>query len=616
MHTPRSTHLSSTRSGPTHSGPTHSGPTHSGQRAIPESQVGPAEQLLGLVLNSSAHLWHNRPGIDVGGVWQAATRRAQARLGGRRDARFARPGLFVPAAVRLYSSLLEIYRLNPVLLAHFASYALAETEWRDLKIACAALLLVQPRKGEPVHEESGEVAFYDDDYRATGEALLLFYEQGSKAMLNPKGVLRVAQLLEAPEIAELNRAAGFASEASAKAPLGRWKSAARQWLRFRERNLPLLEGLVKAGFKETIKRIARKAGYRPESARFFALLGWKQKQAAGGHRRLGLSGLALAKRERFDGLSEAQICARISAGRLSYKDVVGRLPAETGLTAAILVALLPSLSDRDLRIMTPSLESFGLLADAEVRARWERALESASDQRALNVAHKVSDQGLRAQLEGAAERAAQRAVEAAHADASLHVMFLVDVSGSMEAAIERSKEALSRILSGFDPTRLHVASFNSLGQVLVPKARSRRAVQHMLAGLRAAGGTVHGAGVRALARAGVGVPAGAELLVIVAGDEMGEGGAELAASFREAGYAPSAFALINCASTGWARGATVREASVELGVPFSEVEVASFEDPYQVPRVLRALLEAPRIAGVSAATSWVERVLAIPLLQK
>jgi hypothetical protein len=38
--------------------------------ALPEAQVGPAEKLLELVLSSSAHLWHNRPGIEVGGVWQ------------------------------------------------------------------------------------------------------------------------------------------------------------------------------------------------------------------------------------------------------------------------------------------------------------------------------------------------------------------------------------------------------------------------------------------------------------------------------------------------------------------------------------------------------------------
>ena len=587
---------------------------HTPQR-LPESQIGPAERLLNLVLNRSAHLWHNRPGLNLDGTWVPATHRRTNQLARRRNVRHAPAGLFVPAAVELYSNLLEIYQLNPTLLAHFGSYALRETEWRDLKLACAALLLVQDRKGEAVREETGEVAFYDDDFRTVGEAMVLFYERGSKRMLNPKGVLRIAQLLETQAVAELNRQAGFGSPASTKAPLGRWKSAAKQWLRIRERNLPLLEGLVKAGFKETIKNIARKAGYKPESERFFAILGWKQKQSARGERELGLDGLVLDKRERFDGLSEVAICERIVGEKLSYKDVVGRLPIG-GLTPAILAALLPSLSDRDLRIMTPTLESFGLLADAEIRARWERALERATDQRALNVAQNVVDEELRAKLEGAADRAAQRAVEAATAQADVHVMFLVDVSGSMQAAIEQSKEALSRILSGFPAERLHVACFNTLGTVLRPKARSRAAVQHRLKDLRAAGGTVHGSAVRALSRAGLRIPPGSELVVIVAGDEAGETGSVLAATFGACGFKPAAFALINCASGDWGRGQSVRQAAVSLGVPFSEIEVGAFEDPYQVPRVLKTILEAPRLAGVSAATAWVEAVLAVPLLEK
>ena len=50
--------------------------------------------------------------------------------------------MFVPAAATLYSKLLEIYDLNVDLMAHFASYALKETDWRDLKVATAALMLV------------------------------------------------------------------------------------------------------------------------------------------------------------------------------------------------------------------------------------------------------------------------------------------------------------------------------------------------------------------------------------------------------------------------------------------------------------------------------------------
>lgn len=579
---------------------------------LPEAQVGPAEKLLDLVLSSSAHLWHNRPGIEVGGVWQPKPKKGAPVP---KHAREVKPGLHVAAAVRLYEKLLEIYRLNVDLAAHFASYALKETDWRDLKVACAALMLVQSRSGQPVKEDDGQVAFFDDDLRALGEAMLLFYEKKSARMMTPKAVLRVAQLLETEEIARLNRKAGFGDPASKKPPLGRWKRAAQKWLAVREKNPALLKGLVKAGFKETIKAIARKAGYKPESQAFFEILGWKQRQAKAGHRTVGLGTLALQKQERFDGLSEAEICEAIVEQGLAYKDVVGRLPKDVGLTPAIMAAVLPSLSDKDLRILTPTLEELGLMADPEVRKRWEKAIETATDQRALNIAKNVRSKEVREKLEQAADVAAQQAVKQATKDVDVRVMFLIDKSGSMQGATEQSKDALSKILAGFPSDKLHVATFDTMGTVLKPKAASRAAVQHMLKDIKADGGTVHGAGVRALHRAGVALPQEARLVVIVVGDEAGEAGDQLARAFTECGYTPSALAMLVSVAGGYgARGNTVRTCSAFMKLPFSEVNVAHFDDPYQVPRVLKALLDAPVAVGAAPRQGWVERVMRTPLL--
>lgn len=580
---------------------------------LPEAQMGPAEKLLDLVLRSSAHLWHNRPGVAVNGAWQPAPKGKSKAL--PRGTVPVKPGLFVPAAVALYERLLEIYKLNPELMAHFASYALTKTEWRDLKVACAALMLVQGRSGQPVREPDGKVAFHDDDYRAIGEAMILHYEKKSAAMLTPKAVLRVAELLETPEIAALNRKAGFGDPASKKPPLGRWRSAATRWLSVREKNPALLEGLVKAGFKETLKKTARKVGYKPESQAFFELLNWKQKQAEGGHRTVGLSGtLALKKRERFDGLSEAEICEAIETQKLTYKEVVGRLPKDVGLTPAIMVALLPSLSDKDLRMLTPTLEELGLMAEPAIRQRWEEAVAKATDQRALNIAKNVRSKELREKLEEASDNAAKTAVAKATAEQDLRVMFLIDKSGSMQGAIEQSKEALSRILAGFPLERLHVATFDTMGTVLKPKAASRAAVQHMLGPIQAGGGTTHAAGVRALHAAGMKVPAGAKLIVIVVGDEAGEAGDQFAKVFRECGYTVAAMAMLVSVAGNAARGNTVRTCARMLQVPFSEVQVESFADPYQVPRVLSTLLEAPVPTGGPAVSGWVEKVMQTPLL--
>lgn len=573
---------------------------------LPEEQMGPAERLLDLVLSSSAHLWHNRPGLDVGGTWHPA-RGAKAR-GGQPVA----PGLFVPAAAELYRRLLDIYRLNAKLAAHFASYALVETDWRDLKVACAALMLVQGASGAPVHDDDGEVSFHDDDYRRVGEAMVLHYQKKSVRMLTPKAVLRVAELLETPAIAELNRKAGIGDPAAKRAPMGRWAKAATKWLAVREANRPMLEGLVRAGYKETIKAIARKVGYKPQSEEFFAILGWKQSQAKDGRRTMGLDGLELRKSDRFDGLSEAEICESIVTRRLAYKEVVGRLPADVGLTPAIMVALLPSLSDRDLRQLTPTLEELGLLVVPEIRDRWEAAIRAATDQRALNIAKNVRSKELKDKLVEAADHAVKAAVAEATTEADVRVMFLIDKSGSMEGAIEQSKEVLSKILAGFPLERLHVAAFDTMGTVLRPKASSRAAVQHMLAPIKAAGGTMHGAAVQALHRDGLRVTGDTKLIVIVVGDEAGELGANLAQTFRQLAYRVDAIALL---FSGGHRGSSVRDCAKALGVPYSEVKADQFDDPYHVPRVLKALLEAPAAKATVPTSALVEKIMATPLLE-
>lgn len=83
---------------------------------VREDQRGPADRLLDVVLSSGAHLWHNRPGLEVNGWWFPVAGRARALPAGAQP---VRPGLFVPAAVELYRRLLDIHRMDPELSARF-----------------------------------------------------------------------------------------------------------------------------------------------------------------------------------------------------------------------------------------------------------------------------------------------------------------------------------------------------------------------------------------------------------------------------------------------------------------------------------------------------------------
>lgn len=161
-------------------------------RNLAES-LGPAERLLNLIINFPDHLWHNRPGVFADGKWRAAARDEVLAFhrgeGLPRGGEYRQPAPNAEAIERVYRTLAEIWQANHELAARLASYIMRETDWRDMKVVCAAFMLVQNRCGEPVIDESGgirEVLFYDEDFREVGEAMIKFYARGSARMMNPK----------------------------------------------------------------------------------------------------------------------------------------------------------------------------------------------------------------------------------------------------------------------------------------------------------------------------------------------------------------------------------------------------------------------------------------------
>jgi len=124
-------------------------------RRIAES-LGPAEKLVQLIINFPDHLWHNRPGVVRDAKWRAATRKEieEHKKNGRvRNGEFREPGPSVEAIEQVYGALADIWTANNELAARLASYVMKETDWRDMKVVCAAFMLVQSRAGEPITEE-------------------------------------------------------------------------------------------------------------------------------------------------------------------------------------------------------------------------------------------------------------------------------------------------------------------------------------------------------------------------------------------------------------------------------------------------------------------------------
>lgn len=608
--------------------------------ATTAEKLGPAEKILQTLLNHTDHMVHNRPGMvtpdarhTIGVRWVPVTHKEEngskivyeltkagkktvnVRKGvmradhkveenGKVVGEYRTPGLYPEVAVWMYRQIAEVWKMDNEFAARWASYAFGQ-EHRDLKVALAAFMLVQARKGDPVLD-GGKVAFYDEDFRDIGEAMMLVHRRDGKD-LNPKLLLRVHDLLKVPGIAAINRELGFGN--SARKPfLGRWSKAVEKWLQFREENPKMLDGLIKAGFKSTVKDLARAIGYKPQTPKFFEALGWGQDQSKDGRRTM-LIGVELAKGETWDELTEAQICEKIVAEKPDWKRIVGMLPKKLGVTRAIMSAAVESnaLSNKDLIILTPTLEELGLLEVKEVKAKWDRALKKAEDDmRAANIARNVKSKDVQEQLQTAADTALQKTMETATRNMRIYV--LIDISSSMEGAIEKAKALLGKFLQGFPLDRTHIATFNTVGRVIEIKHASAAGVNQAFKGFTASGGTTHGAGVMALAPF---PPKDDEdsLFIIV-----GDGGENVSfhTYVEQAKLRPMAFGFLMLPGQNY--GAPEKTAA-QLGIPCFRIQENTFDDVYAIPRTIRALVAATPV-GVMARVAATPRVTLVDTILK
>lgn len=608
--------------------------------------LGPAERLIQTISSMTDHMVHNRPGLvtrvagNVGAQWapctwkleggvkvvytlsKLGTKSTQTRAGILQDdgvvaengqvvGEYRKPSdrnkLFPEIAAYLYRQVADVFKMDNDFAAHWASWSFFQ-ENRDLKTILAAFMLVQNRAGAPIMDE-GKVLFYDEDYREVGEAMFLTKGRGNASM-DPKLLLRVGDLLALPEIAAINRELGFGNSGR-NAPMGRYEKAVQKWLAYREANPKMLEGLVAGGMRNMVVDLARRVHYKPTTPAFYTVLRWKQKQASTGHRTMAI-GQEVAAAESWVGLSEAMICERIVATKPGYKRIVGLLPPEIGLTRAILAAAIEakSLSDKDLLLLSETLETLGLTGIEPFKSRWKAALDKATDQRALHVAKRVKTTEVKEALVNAADAATAKALE--QASRGLRVYCMVDKSGSMERSLNRAIQYLTKFLGGFPLDRLHVSVFNSVGTEIKIQAPKAVAVEHAFKGHTASGSTSYSAGLRALC---FHMPKPEEdTLFLFVGDQDGESGASFAKVVRESKMNPLAFGLLNVGKT---QDGTVTMAARELGIPCFAIEESMFtsDDPYVVNQVFRHMIAATPVSKTAAATTPVRMTLLDQILQ-
>jgi hypothetical protein len=623
--------------------------------------LGPAERILETVLQYTDHLYHNRPGMIVPGapgqlpVWspvftkveegqtvvyqrpkpvsapkgkgKKAPRIPPTKIGvlredGKRIVNAARDvgeyrkaGIFPEVATWMYQQIANVWSLDHEFAARWASHAYAQ-DHRDLKVVLAAFMLVQSRRGDPIRDQ-GKIVFRDEDFRNVGEAMMLLYRKDGKD-LNPKLLIRIHNLLRIPAIAQINQDLKFG--ASARHPfLGRWPLAAEKWLRHREQNLSLLKGLVSAGFRRSVMRLAHLVRFRPEDPKFFEVLRWRQAQAKDGRRSIAI-GTAVKAAETWAGLTEAKVCEKVLKEKPNWKRLTSLLPVELVDSRAVFAAAIEagSLSDKDLIIATPTLEARGLLQDKDVRARWEKAVKSAEDMRSANIATRVRSTEIKEALKGAEDAALQKAV--AEVAKQIAIRFFIDISGSMTEALPTAKRLMTKIIQAFDLKQVKVAVFDQAGREVEIKHRSSAGVEQAFLGIRPGGATDYGAGVLSLST--YPAPPGHDLLMFFVGDgrNYNKTNAPFADAVRRSNLHPTAFAFLHLG----APGQSVESTAVALGIPCFRVDEKQFEgDVYAIPRMLRDLIaatpvnrQADPVPLAPARLSLVQTILKTELLAK
>ena len=617
--------------------------------------LGPAERIIQNLTRYVDHCHHGRPGVvrqdrsfPWGATWQQATwrqqggeknvyliskgktkRRVEVKLGRLNDetneifdlnarvvGRWQPPGLFPEVVSYIYSEIADVWKTDNEFAAKWASWAFDNESMRDLKVILAAFMLVQNRYGELV-----DVNLLDEDYRAVGEAMCLTRKK--EKIFDPKMLLRVGQVLALPQVAEINRKLGFG--VSEKRPLlGRYPKMIERWLQHIDQNPKVFETLIQNGFRRMIMKLALCVGYKG-SPKFFETLRWKQKQSKLGHRTVAI-GTAVKAAESWDGLSEIQICKRIVKEKPNWKLIAGRLPAEIGITRAIVSAAIESrvLSDKDLIIITPTLEELCLLNVPEIKKRWAIAMDRAKDQRAVNIAKNVKSEETKKKLEQAADKAAAKIVDEVVKDFRVYV--IVDKSGSMEPALQQAKEYLTKFVGVFPLDRLHVAAFNTIGREIKIRDRSQTAVEQAFRGHRAGGGTNYASGVNCLLSRYKLEP-NEDALFIFVGDQVDPGYKALVRVFTSYKIKPAAFGLISVQtshSRQYPEYRAVMQAAAELKIPCFEIDKGIFEDPYAVPRTIKNIIAATPVGASETLQSnkstnrkgLIQAILETPLLQK
>lgn len=353
----------------------------------------------------------------------------------------------------------ELAEHDPLFLAHFTSYAFKKMDTKDLKVVACYINSLSDADGTPF-VAGGE--YRKPNFRMISAAA---FQQ-----LDPKLAVRVL------ELAQSKRKIG--TKTVGKHFSKHLKTAAKKYLRYRESNLKILEGVQKAGLGKTLRTMYRIAEIAP-SPEACQVLRWKQKKGFAG------ANVKIAKAMSFKGLTDLEIAQTIRDKRLKPQVIVGMLSDK--ISPVVAVALLEQCTGDQAVVYTSLFEDQGLMKVQEVRDVYDAKIRTAKN--ALDRVERIKQE---------LDEDTKKVLRNAKADVRKEqvgdigkVFMHLDLSPSMHQAVEIAKNSGAIIAECVNnPTEnFHWAGFDSVPKTLAKVQKfTQEGFMKALYGVRPAGG--------------------------------------------------------------------------------------------------------------------------------
>lgn len=312
-------------------------------------------------------------------------------------------------AQKVLNDLIPLTKNDPYFLAHLTSWAMKNSDAKDLRVFLTYVSCLSDADGSPFAPGS---KYRKPSLRLIGWSAL--------HMLEPKLADRVLQLanrkFEVPGF--LNNTYHFPQAL---------RVSLQKYLKYREQNIGMVEGIKKSGLGNVLKRMYQRGRIHP-SAEVAQILRWKQKDGS-------VSIAAVAPK--FEGLSDLEIAEKIRAEKIPYIGVLGELSKiKKKVSPVLAVAMLEQATGNQAVIMRATFEDAGVLKDPEVMALFTSKIAEAKT--ALDRAKTLSENAS-AEVKEALVQA--RSTKRKDELSGVGKIFLhLDTSSSMQNSVELAKK--------------------------------------------------------------------------------------------------------------------------------------------------------------------------------